>query len=64
MQERASAGESSMSALLWWRATLRGAGSVIDLELGFGSSAAATARVTSPTHGPPEELQVGLLTEL
>lgn len=74
MQERASAGEGAMPALLWWKATLRGAGSVIYLEIGFGNSAAATARVTaaqpaashatSPTHGPPEELQVGLLTEL
>lgn len=60
-----------MPALLWWKATLRGAGSAIYLEIGFGNSDAAqpaaspvTGPVTGSTHGPPEELQVGLLTEL
>lgn len=47
-----------MPALLWWKATLRGAGSAIYLEIGFGNSDAAqpaaspaAGPVTSPTHG-------------
>lgn len=53
MQERASAGEGSMPALLWWRATLRGAGSVIYLEIGFSNSAAATAMTAVTACGKP-----------
>lgn len=55
-----SAGEGTVPALLWWKATLRVPGTAIYLETGLGNSAAATARVTvlhglrRPTNGPPE----------
>lgn len=59
----AHAGEGAMPALLWWKATMRGAGSVIYLEIGFGSSAAVTARVTAaqPAASPATSPTLGLL---
>lgn len=41
-----------MPALLWWKATLRGAGSAIYLEIGFGNSDAAQPAASPVTDRP------------